>query len=333
MSKHIVGLTGASGYVAGPILKLLLEQGHTVRATVRSLNNEPKVKHLNDLKISAKPGQLTLFEADLLKKKSFDEAFSGCDVVLHTASPFLIAPKGDLEELLVKPAVEGTSNVLDSCLAAGTVKKVVLTSSVVAIYGNASDHQGNGATLLMNESMWNTTSNLANGAYSLSKVKAEKCAWDFVKSNPGCFELATINPGLVVGPSVSGLLNEGSFEFMAKVLRGGDVAQAHVAAMDKGEGRFICVAESKTIIEFGNALSPDFDAYGLPKTSLPKWLMYIFGPFAGMSWHYVSNNVGIPLRFNNSKIKRELGIDFRNVSESLKEMATGMIENGIVAKK
>jgi nucleoside-diphosphate-sugar epimerase len=57
-------VTGASGYVATHCVQQLLEQGYSVRGTVRSLKNEAKVKPLRDLKNAQ--GLLELVEADLL---------------------------------------------------------------------------------------------------------------------------------------------------------------------------------------------------------------------------------------------------------------------------
>lgn len=65
-------MTGASGYIASFIIKLLQEQGWKVRGTVRSLENEEVVKQLKELVPEAKY-PLELVEADLLKEESWKE--------------------------------------------------------------------------------------------------------------------------------------------------------------------------------------------------------------------------------------------------------------------
>lgn len=128
----IVLVSGASGYVATHIIQQLLEQGRVrVRGTVRSLHNEKKVKPLRDL--VAKPKYpLRLIEADLQKPKTWLEAVRRCTYVYHVASPFpSVTPKNP--DVLVKPAVEGTTNVLKACVQCRTVKRVVLTSSIAAV--------------------------------------------------------------------------------------------------------------------------------------------------------------------------------------------------------
>ncbi len=152
-------VTGGNGYIASWLTKYLLEQGINVRATVRDPSNEKKVGHLKKIAENTR-GRLTLFQADLLKEGSFNDAMRGCELVFHTASPFVIRGIKDPQKELVDPAVKGTRNVLEAANRIESVKRVVLTSSVVAIYGDAVDMQQtkNG---IFTEEHWNTTSSAA----------------------------------------------------------------------------------------------------------------------------------------------------------------------------
>ena len=134
-------VTGGNGYIASWLVKYLLEDGIDVHATVRDPSNDTKVGHLKQIAKDA-PGSLTLFEADLLHDGAFDEAMAGCELVFHTASPFVLAGIKDPQKDLVDPAVQGTRTVLESANRVSSVKRVVLTSSVVSIYGDAADQQG-----------------------------------------------------------------------------------------------------------------------------------------------------------------------------------------------
>ncbi|UHJ55402.1 NAD-dependent epimerase/dehydratase family protein [Mycolicibacterium fortuitum] len=129
-------VTGASGYIGSWIVRLLLEAGRTVHGTVRNPDKTTGLEHLHKLS-SDHPGRLKLFKADLLEPSSFDDAMAGCELVMHTASPFLLSGFKDAQEALIRPALEGTRNVLNSVNRTDSVKRVVLTSSVVAIYGDA----------------------------------------------------------------------------------------------------------------------------------------------------------------------------------------------------
>ena len=131
-------VTGGTGYLASWIVKQLLDEGRDVRTTVRNLAQKDKYAHLTEIAVKSK-GKLQLFEADLLKSGSFSEAMKGCELVIHTASPFKISGIKNAQKELVEPALEGTRNVLDSVNKTESVKRVVLTSSVVAVYGDTID--------------------------------------------------------------------------------------------------------------------------------------------------------------------------------------------------
>lgn len=77
-----------------------------------------------------------IFIEYLLKMYPFNilcfSAVEGCSHVLHIASPFPVNQPKDADEV-VRPAVEGTLNVLKACKEAGTVKRVTLTSSIASV--------------------------------------------------------------------------------------------------------------------------------------------------------------------------------------------------------
>lgn len=84
-----VTVTGGTGFIAGALIQQLLEKGYNVNATVRSVApTNPKTQHLL-LLAAAFPGDLHLFEADLLVPGAFDAAVEGSSYVFHVASPVL----------------------------------------------------------------------------------------------------------------------------------------------------------------------------------------------------------------------------------------------------
>ncbi|MGM3162888.1 NAD-dependent epimerase/dehydratase family protein [Dickeya undicola] len=97
-------VTGATGYVAGWLVKRLLEEGVTVHAAVRDPNDVRKTGHLNDM-ATGQPGTLRFFKADLLEPGSYAQAMKGCGIVFHTASPFKLETFGG-ESALVTAATE-----------------------------------------------------------------------------------------------------------------------------------------------------------------------------------------------------------------------------------
>ena len=102
-------ITGATGYVAGWIVKKLLDEGLAVHAPVREPKNAENLEYLN--KIAEKtPGTIKFYKADLLDEGSYAESMAGCQTVFHTAPPFRIDVV-DPQKELVDPAQLGTRNV------------------------------------------------------------------------------------------------------------------------------------------------------------------------------------------------------------------------------
>mmetsp|Transcript_23446 Transcript_23446/g.39223 ORF Transcript_23446/g.39223 Transcript_23446/m.39223 type:complete len:239 (-) Transcript_23446:91-807(-) len=198
----LVLVTGVSGFIASWVAHGALKLGYRVRGTVRSLSNENKVKHLRDLYPGSKYS-IELVEADLMNSESWTKAVEGCDYILHVASPFPLDEPKDPQEV-IQPAVEGTLNVLKAASElAKPPKRVIVTSSFYAI-GYGVDPRNK----VFTDADWTNPENKAYpiNSYGKSKVFAERAAWDFVEKLPADkkFELATVNPGLVQGPMLSG---------------------------------------------------------------------------------------------------------------------------------
>lgn len=169
-------VTGGSGFVASHVILQLLEMDATVHTTVRSLRNVAKTRPLTDMQARF-PGRLTLYEADLLTPGSFDAAMAGCAIVFHVASPFKLPEKiKDGQREMVEPALQGTRNVLGSVNRTESVRRVVMTSTIGAIFGDYIDVRSMKNNTVA-EDYFNTSSNVQNNPYHYSKVLAEKEAW------------------------------------------------------------------------------------------------------------------------------------------------------------
>lgn len=133
-SKELVLVTGGSGFIGAHCLVALLREGYRVRTTVRSMKRADEVRSMVQAGgVSEDQAKsIEVCEADLSNDKGWPEACKGCTYVLHVASPFpAAAPKH--EDDLIIPAREGTLRALKAAKAAGTVKRVVVTSSMAAI--------------------------------------------------------------------------------------------------------------------------------------------------------------------------------------------------------
>lgn len=339
-------VTGASGYVAGWIVRYLVEDGRTVRATVRNPDKPSGLEHLHAL-AEAHPGRLTLHRADLLDEGSYTEAMDGCELVIHTASPFLIGHVQDPEAQLVRPALDGTRNVLASVNATPSVKRVVLTSSVVAIHGDNIDMRGRGP---FTEADWNTTSSVDHQPYPYSKTVAEKAAWEMAGAQDR-WDLVTIHPGLVLGPALTTASKSGSMTTMkafidyslatgAPDLAMGyvdvrDVARAHILAgyTPEANGRYLTNADVITMLGIGRILRKNFGrSYPFPYNKFPKPVFRLAAPFVGYSREFVDKNIGWPLAFDNTRSTQGLGLTYRSADETLTDHFQQMIDDGVAHK-
>ncbi|CAL5381872.1 unnamed protein product [Camellia sinensis] len=224
-------VTGASGYIASWLVKLLLLRGYTVRASVRNpteyiksnfdpqaslilclgfdepfpngplyhllVDDPKKTEHL--LALDGAKERLHLFQADLLEEGSFDPIVDGCEGVFHTASPVHFSVS-DPQAELIDPALKGTVNVLRSCAKVPSIKRVVLTSSMAAVMCNQKMLTPG---LHMDETWFSDP--LFCKESKLSKTLAEEAAWKFAKENG--IDLTVINPGWVIGPLLQPTLN------------------------------------------------------------------------------------------------------------------------------
>jgi nucleoside-diphosphate-sugar epimerase len=337
-------VTGASGYLGIHCVKQLLDAGYIVRGTVRSLSNPKKVEPLRSLPYASE--RLELVVADLEKPDGWPAAIQDCTYILHTASPFPVNP----DETIIKTAVDGTLNVLSAAAKISTVKKIVLTSSCVAIMEGHDDK----GTRIFNENDWTVVTPKTN-PYHLSKVAAEQAAWNFVKnfgSNDNKFSLTVINPSFIIGPQLSDI--EGTSANHIKMFLNHsmpvvpticipmvdvrDVALCHIKAMSnsKTDGERIIAASQPSIWmkDVSKALGDEFkpQGYCVPKHKAPDMIIKTAALFSDQA-KMISERLNIDCKIDNSKAKNMLNIEFRDPRKSVVEMAYSLIEHGILPKK
>ncbi|WP_330283630.1 NAD-dependent epimerase/dehydratase family protein [Streptomyces sp. NBC_00588] len=328
-------VTGGSGFVGSHLVLRLLERGYHVRATVRSIGNGVKVAPLRDLQARF-PGRLELFEGDLLVEGDFDEAVVGCAVVFHVASPFLVPERiKDGWPDVVEPALVGTRNVLGSVERTPTVARVVLTSTVGAVFGDYADVLEMEGQVLR-EAYFNTSSTVENNPYHYAKTVAEQAAWEAAEAQER-WRMVVVNPGLVLGPSLTPASESGSLFLLEELFKGyffygapdfsfttvdvRDLADAHIAAAETADakGRYIVAAERMTsFYEMARILRRTYPRdLRLPRTRLPHWPVRILGPAFGLSQDYIRKHLGIRFEVDNSRGRKELGITYRPIEETL----------------
>ena len=343
-------VTGASGFIATHVIYQLQQQGRVrVRGTVRSLKHEEKVKPLRDLVPDAKY-PLRLVPAELQDAESWTRAVKGCTYVYHIASPVPAAIPRDENEV-IRPAVEGTINVLKACAESGTVKRVVLTSSTAAVSSGFTGNPDQPPDYVYSETDWSDEASCL--PYEKSKLKAEQAAWDFVKKleEDKHFELVVVNPCYVQGPMFSATSGAGSTLVCSNLLEHKipglpnisfnivdvrDVAAAQLAAMEKPEAagnRYILSSEVMSIQEIAQTVSEEFcpQGYKIPTRTIPKAVVWL-GKFFNADLKFIYPSIGKRLMYNNEKMRNELGVEPRPARESLLDTCYSLVELELVRR-
>jgi nucleoside-diphosphate-sugar epimerase len=333
--RERVLVTGGSGFIGSHLAGALLERGYAVRATVRSLANAAKVAPLRRL-ADARPGRLELFEADLLRPGSFDEAMKGCRVVFHVASPFLMPEQiKDGRCDVLEPALRGTREVLGCASRTPSVGRVVLTSTVGAIFGDYIDVMSMKDQTL-SEEYFNTTSTLDSNPYHYAKTVAEREAWKLAGEQDR-WSMVAINPGLVLGPLLTTESDSGSLFLLDEMFRGyfcygaanfsftvvdvRDLAAAHISAAEResASGRYILAQPRMySFAEMARIIREKYtEEWRIPRHQVPDWAVRVLGPKFGLTQDYISKHLGIRFAVDNHRSIGELGVSYRPVPETV----------------
>ncbi|XP_010690599.2 tetraketide alpha-pyrone reductase 1 [Beta vulgaris subsp. vulgaris] len=315
--KGKVCVTGASGFLASWLVKRLLSSGYFVIGTVRDPGDVKKLEHL--WRLEGAKERLKLVKADLMEEGSFDGAVWGCEGVFHTASP-VAGTKKDPKAEILEPAIRGTLNVLESCKKNPSLRRVVLTSSSSTVR----IREDIDPSVPLDESVWSSTELCERFQvwYALSKIQAEKAAWDFCKENN--IDLVTILPAFVIGPSlppnlcstasdVLGLFQgeTNKFEFHGRMgyIHIDDIALCHILVYEREEahGRYLC---SSTVMEHYELAS--FLASRYPSYPIPRGFTKLDRPY---------------YTYNTSKIEN-LGFKFKPIEEMFDDCVNSLITQG-----
>ncbi|XP_065844529.1 uncharacterized protein [Oscarella lobularis] len=327
----LVLVTGASGFVASHVVAgLVAEQKYRVRGTVRSSTSET-----SKLLKETFP-DVELVEADLSKDDGWKEAVAGCAYVHHVASPIITLDEEPDREKMIRLPVEGIERVFGACVDAGTVKRVVLTGTSSAISYD-----------------WTDPESPKLPPYEIGKTLAEKAAWEFVKNleDGKKFELVVTSPVVIYGPLILNRASS-SHEAVGVLLRRDfpavpnvaaafvdvrDVKKAHLIAMIKPEAagkRYILCSDTVAMTEIAQVLAKEFNpqGYNVSVHRLPTFVLW-FSKFFSQKAKVAYDYCGTFIRYDNSPMKNELGIEPIGIKESIIESAYSLIDKGIIPKK
>ena len=339
MTKTIL-VTGGTGYIAGELIELLLERGHNVRTTVRSVaGSEAKLRQ----RWPTAGDRLTVFQAELMSDAGWAQACAGCDAVAHLASPLPISVPRD-ENAIIVPAREGTLRALRFAHQAG-VERFVQTSSNAAIsYGH---HQSKSH---FDERDWTNLDAPGVQPYIKSKTIAERSARDWISVNAPEMAFCSINPVLVLGP-VANADFSASVEVVRRLLTGAipmipnvgfsivdvrDVAMLHVLALEADpavirDERFAASAEFYWMADVAAVLRRHLgrDARRVPVRRMPDALLRLMGLFS-RDIRQLTGEIGTRKAISGEHARDVLGWVTRSPEQTILDTARSLIAREIV---
>ncbi|MEZ8142274.1 NAD-dependent epimerase [Enterovibrio norvegicus FF-33] len=329
-TRGLVLLTGVSGFIGLHCAKEMLQQGYSVRGSVRSKEKEDEV--LATLHAaSVDTTHLSFVRLDLTSDNGWAQAAEGCDYIMHVASPFTIAnPK--TEDEMITPAVQGSIRALKAGESAG-VKRVVLTSSILSMMGSMK-------TGTFGPEDWTDTQSKTINTYTKSKALAERAAWEFMasQSDKNKMELVVVNPGAVFGPSLGKNMTGQTMTLFKQMLQGKiplvpnfafpmvdvrDVAKIHVEALTNTEANgkriIVATAEAHSFLEIAQILKNE--GYKGPSTrKAPDFLLRITSIFDREAKGMLGM-LGMNIQANNTETRTLFNWTPRTMKESVLDTA------------
>ncbi|CAL0334519.1 unnamed protein product [Lupinus luteus] len=276
-----VCVTGANGFIGSWLVRTLLQNPrYTIHATIFPGTSS---SHLFTLHPDAS-SRLTLFQADITDSDAVSTAIQGCSGVFHVASPCTLQDPTDPHADLIRPAVQGTLNVLHAAKRF-SVKRVVLTSSISAMVPNPAWPE----KTPFDESSWTDVEYCKSRGkwYPVSKTAAEKAAWEFKRDHGGA-DVVAILPATCIGSLLQPELNASS-AVLQQLMMGSketqeyhwlgavhvkDVAKAQILLYETStaSGRYLCtnaIYQFSTFATTVSQLYPHFPIHRFPEETQP----------------------------------------------------------------
>lgn len=339
MRPPLALVTGASGFIGSHLTKRLLKEGKwRVRATLRGAITPSRERTIRNA-LGAQSMMLEFAEVDLNVQEGWREAVRDCQYVFHLASPTNLSVSSKNSDHQQSTAVNGTMNVLNTCLESDSVKRVILTGSAACI-AYTDDIRCH------NEDDW-TSPDTNTPPYVRGKIKAERLAWEMVPPSRSQLELAVINPGLVVGPRLLPVHNTGSFQILKLILNGDmplipnipfslihvdDVVSAHIAAARIQEAtghRHIVTDKFLSLLDIAKIIRKEFEPLGrkVSTIKLPKFMTWLLKSVGNQDAKYMYPIIDKRITFDNRRMRDVLKVKpSRDVTEGIIESCCSILD-------
>lgn len=333
--KNIL-VTGGTGFLAGWIIRKLLEKGYSVRTTVRSNKKGECVREMLEHE-GVDTSNFNYIIAELTQLVGWEEAMKGIDCVLHVASP--LSGNNHEDPTMILTAKKGIENIIKTAIKVG-IKKIVMTSSEAACYPEKSNTNS-----AIDEYFWTNMDNKYITNYMRSKIIQEKTAWELI-NNQKKTTLVTILPGAILGPFMDG--RRGSTDMIFEMILKGlpspnaiypvvdvrDLADLHILALEsnKADGhRFIAETEEMTMPEIAKILKENMGIRGkkINTIVIPDFLIGFLAHF-NVSMKVLNSMIGLKYHRSNRKSIDVLNWRPRPAKETVIDSANYLIKYSII---
>lgn len=321
--KNLALISGANGHLGNNLVRLLIEKGIPVRATVRNMNNKEPFRGLN----------CEVLQADITDKASFVKALQGVETFYAVGASFkLWAP--DPKKEIYDVNIQGTRNTIEAAAEAG-VKRIVYVSSIAAL-----DY-----TKLPTKESYGYNNDRRDMYYN-SKNDGEKLAFELARKLG--IELVSVLPSAMIGSEAFLPLNV-SYGVLKLILNKEipvdtkitlnwvdvkDVAEGCYLAAQYGKSgeRYILANEQcMTITDtttLANTLYPELKIK-IPG-SVPKFILFMIAGMMEISAKIrqkppvlsrkdIAMFSGLQQNFDISKARKELGFNPKSPEQAVKE--------------
>lgn len=313
----MIGVTGANGLLGSFIVRKLLAENASFVAFKRKGSD---VSLLEDA-----AGKIQWRELDVLDPVTMDEALQGVTSVIHAAAMVSFNPRS--ESAITRVNTEGTRNLVNACLA-NDIRNFIHISSVGAL------GRSKGQTMIDEDNKW--IEHASQNPYATSKYLAEL---EVFRGQEEGLRTVILNPSVILAPADWNKSSARLFKFVwdeplfyidgsLNYVDARDVATAAWLALNSGteNERFIVSAGAVSFKDFFDAVAGRF-ARRPPMIKLNRNLLKIAAGFEAFSARLrrsepritpdTARLTGTFFQYQNTKIKRELGLEFHSIEKTL----------------
>jgi len=313
-------VTGATGFLGSELALQLAKQGNRFRCTRRASSSVPVI-------LLPFEKQIEWVDADMLDVFALGEALNGITQVYHCAA-WVSLRRADKKQM-IKNNIAATANMVNLCLPANV--RLVHVSSVAAI-GLAKP----GDLITENDHL---DLDREDDGYAISKLESEMEVWRGIAEG---LDAVIVNPSIIIGANAR---TEGSgqlFEIVRKGLKFytsgscgfvdvADVAKSMIALMNSkiSAERYIVSAENRNFKQITTEIAEGFGIKP-PAIHASAFVMGIAWRGAALVAALTGSDPAIDKisaqsanlnrDYDNTKIKKAVGIDFKPVSDSIKKI-------------